>query len=993
MPRLIGIIMVGLGGWSFSEEILEVGLTRLPRASNVLHLVLHVSFAMMFVGGITFFMSFAGCLGALRENICLLKLYSFMLLFLFIGEVIVSTVAFVFPNAFIHYFKEGLSKDLVMKYRDDANLQNLIDTMHTGLKCCGVSDKGYKDWSQNIYFNCSVANPSPERCGVPYSCCRSARDLDSGLINVMCGNSIQNTSSVVEVNKYIYTRGCIEAFTEVFEKNMYTAAMLMEPHVVLSKYSLPCLLISLIFGFDQAGGVCQFGPDIVTTTEELSKALIECRLRPVNKDTSMYKTADELYEAIRNVVFPPPKDPCHPDHIDKLIGIHRQVSSTESSYREFKFLHRYTLAMSKICNSNLYANLIEAETKFINQPLPVDQVADNDKLIATKFAAMLGEDFMTKIDEASKSNQIEDVLKIIGVKRQFTFKLRMSYDLKKSVDKKITACKQYGQYYENIIMSVAKLFAINYGWPQESLLFAQANQTHAATKMAELSDTDRDTLKKWLRIVKLCEFYLGSDIDYSDFSGRLDFQSIKLEGENSLEKPIEPTTVVTFARNIASVSDYEETLAQVGMTDEFAIVNDSTDDGDTFSVDSSLNGQHNNTALIQVGETFKQWISYKSNKYRRNVKLSAKTTVVAACIAAIFSEGVRDISGLDNMSLDKIANSVDKMSHNNTTTTLSVLASCAALVGLLGQVLAFVNELNCGVPHRAPQRSDRQRFANRRFRSHSSPELSDGASRLIDPPYEAVSGNFPWHVYLFSDSGSICHGSILNKKYVLTAAHCVQNDSVFPMDVVYGTTDPPIGKRITKQKITSSKCVRKGEREYVQVERQNVRWLANFKDYAVIQLPEAIRWNNEARPICLPIPDQYFGDKDSCLVHTLAQFNDPDGQNVERDAKYCKAIRDVGNFCAKPIQRGHRPISAPCFGDSGAAFICKDDHGRFVQFGIVYGGDRGCTREGGLFEGTAGVTDLSWHRKSLDLLIDELEADPKCNPGPTKKPHDELYAL
>lgn len=162
-----------------------------------------------------------------------------MLLFLFIGEVILSTVAFVFPNAFLQYFKEGLSKDLVMKYREDTNLQNIIDSMQTGLKCCGVSDKGYKDWSQNIYFNCSSTNPSSERCGVPYSCCRNARNFDSGLTNVMCGNSIQNISSVVEVNKFIYTRGCIEAFTEIFERNMNLAASLC----------LGCALIQLFAMF------------------------------------------------------------------------------------------------------------------------------------------------------------------------------------------------------------------------------------------------------------------------------------------------------------------------------------------------------------------------------------------------------------------------------------------------------------------------------------------------------------------------------------------------------------------------------------------------------------------------------------------------------------------------------------------------------------------------------------------------------------------------
>lgn len=69
-----------------------------------------------------------------------------MLLLLFIGEVILSTVAFVFPNSVSFYIKETLSKDPISKYRDDTNLQNIIDEIQREFKCCGISDKGYKDW-------------------------------------------------------------------------------------------------------------------------------------------------------------------------------------------------------------------------------------------------------------------------------------------------------------------------------------------------------------------------------------------------------------------------------------------------------------------------------------------------------------------------------------------------------------------------------------------------------------------------------------------------------------------------------------------------------------------------------------------------------------------------------------------------------------------------------------------------------------------------------
>jgi hypothetical protein len=48
------------------------------------------------------------------------------------------------------------------------------------MQCCGASSLGYKDWSQNEQYNCSVSNPAVERCGVPYSCCRQPTSLPGG---------------------------------------------------------------------------------------------------------------------------------------------------------------------------------------------------------------------------------------------------------------------------------------------------------------------------------------------------------------------------------------------------------------------------------------------------------------------------------------------------------------------------------------------------------------------------------------------------------------------------------------------------------------------------------------------------------------------------------------------------------------------------------------------------------------------------------------------
>lgn len=48
-----------------------------------------------------------------------------------------------------------MSVELVERYRDNADYRQLIDNVQEKFECCGVTEDGYKDWNQNIYFNCS----------------------------------------------------------------------------------------------------------------------------------------------------------------------------------------------------------------------------------------------------------------------------------------------------------------------------------------------------------------------------------------------------------------------------------------------------------------------------------------------------------------------------------------------------------------------------------------------------------------------------------------------------------------------------------------------------------------------------------------------------------------------------------------------------------------------------------------------------------------------
>ncbi|XP_028408422.1 tetraspanin-5-like [Dendronephthya gigantea] len=169
------------------------------------------AFFFIIVGGIMFILGFTGCIGALRENICLLKFFSIALGVIFCLQILLGILVFVYRDKFDEIVKEKL-QDTIVSYRDNPDLRSLIDKVQTDFECCGVND--FNDWDDNIYFNCS--QKTTEACGVPSSCCIKDRE------NKQCGYGVRekNEKKIVEVEDKIYVRGCVEGFAEWVETNI-----------------------------------------------------------------------------------------------------------------------------------------------------------------------------------------------------------------------------------------------------------------------------------------------------------------------------------------------------------------------------------------------------------------------------------------------------------------------------------------------------------------------------------------------------------------------------------------------------------------------------------------------------------------------------------------------------------------------------------------------------------------------------------------------------
>ncbi|KAL4634826.1 tetraspanin-33-like isoform X2 [Arapaima gigas] len=157
------------------------------------------------VGLLMFVVTFLGCFGALRNAACLLKIFLGILVVILLLQTAVAFVGFLFSDLVLER-TDLLIRRGIEQYRDDPDLENVVDFLQKKFQCCG--GHSYRDWSYNLYFECAKSNPSLESCGVPFSCCIQKQTKKS-VLNTMCGYGTQNLDEQLAGNK-IYTSGCLD---------------------------------------------------------------------------------------------------------------------------------------------------------------------------------------------------------------------------------------------------------------------------------------------------------------------------------------------------------------------------------------------------------------------------------------------------------------------------------------------------------------------------------------------------------------------------------------------------------------------------------------------------------------------------------------------------------------------------------------------------------------------------------------------------------------
>uniref|UniRef100_A0A8C9YS30 Tetraspanin n=1 Tax=Sander lucioperca TaxID=283035 RepID=A0A8C9YS30_SANLU len=183
---VLGLVVLGLGMWgliskeSFAQEkIGNIG------TDPMLILVT--------LGFVLTTLCLSGCVGALRENCSLLKLFSAAVLVLITAQVLAAIMAYSLQDQVGGYLRSGMLAAMV-RYQDDLDLRFITDEIQSNLQCCG--DVG-------IYYNST--------------CC--VDPLENGTVwNSQCGLGAQLLDEF-SAQSVIFLGGCLGGLSRWIEQH------------------------------------------------------------------------------------------------------------------------------------------------------------------------------------------------------------------------------------------------------------------------------------------------------------------------------------------------------------------------------------------------------------------------------------------------------------------------------------------------------------------------------------------------------------------------------------------------------------------------------------------------------------------------------------------------------------------------------------------------------------------------------------------------------
>ncbi|KAI0218620.1 Chymotrypsin A [Lamellibrachia satsuma] len=212
---------------------------------------------------------------------------------------------------------------------------------------------------------------------------------------------------------------------------------------------------------------------------------------------------------------------------------------------------------------------------------------------------------------------------------------------------------------------------------------------------------------------------------------------------------------------------------------------------------------------------------------------------------------------------------------------------------------------------------------------------------LIVGGTEAKEHSWPWQISLVIQGfGHICGGSILNERWIATAAHCVKGHKLSQLRVIVGEHNRSHSEG-TESTLTVDRIV-----------RHPLYSKGTFRnnDIALVKLKGSLEFRREVAPVCLPVTEISPGTV--CVATGWGRTRGTGDNKVLRQVpapiiptKTCNGTGWWNNqitdamICAG-YQDGKKNA---CGGDSGGPLVCQSVSGVWTLHGITSRGSYDCT--------------------------------------------------
>lgn len=124
--------------------------------------------------------------------------------------------------------------------------------------------------------------------------------------------------------------------------------------------------------------------------------------------------------------------------------------------------------------------------------------------------------------------------------------------------------------------------------------------------------------------------------------------------------------------------------------------------------------------------------------------------------------------------------------------------------------------------------------------------LTNKLTRIVGG-VETLVNQYPWMALLMYRDQFYCGGSVINSRYVLTAAHCIDKFDISKMSV-----------RILEHDWKSTNETKTQDFKVEYTLKHIGYSTTNYNnDIALIKLKTPIRFQDSMRPVCLPEPSNY----------------------------------------------------------------------------------------------------------------------------------------